>query len=173
MNKYVSKRLILAIAGVLSAVIIIYLFAYFVVLKPMKTELNSTNKTIELFESQVSKATTTPNEATNNSDVIINLIPSQPEPEDVLLELENFASTSNTTLNLLESVPLDEETKTEEGTVKKLYLIEATAATLEDANRFLNSFKNSERLFIVDQLIVTKTEQAISIIVNFAVYHQK
>ncbi|WP_430784810.1 hypothetical protein VBD025_09450 [Virgibacillus flavescens] len=172
MNKYLSKRRILGITAVVCTTIIIYLVAYSLVLKPMKSELTSTNKTIELFQSQVNKTTSSTN-LSEDSGNAMDLIPSQPKPESVLLQLEKFASQSNTTIDSLESVPLDEETKTDEGPIEKHYSLDATAASLEDVNKFLESFKNSNRMFIVDELTVTKEKESILINVAFAVYHQK
>lgn len=173
MNKLFSKRTVYSVIGLIIGVAIVYFISYSTLIKPMKAELASTNENVALFEAHVNNGSPPINQDQSIKNATES-IPTSEQPDKVLLSIGDFASKANVTINLIESGDVDDSTastNSPEGIEKVRYTLEATATTLENANTFLSSLKNSERLFIVDNLTVNKTENDISLIVTFTAFH--
>lgn len=175
MTSLFSKRSLYSFIGLIMSAAIIYLVAHSTIIKPRQAELESMNKSVGLFEKQVNKVNDQPNNELQSNENVTESIPGSPQPGDVLLQIEEFATKSNSTVNLIESVMVEENTEYEvlpEGIEQTGYTIEITATSLEDANTFLTSFKKSKRLFSANNLSVNKIENGVSLIVTIIVYYK-
>ncbi|ASK62970.1 hypothetical protein CFK37_12865 [Virgibacillus phasianinus] len=174
MSKPLSKRTLYCVISVVISALVIYLITYNLVIQPLKMELASTKNSTAMFEAQLDKLASQANNKSDSISHTLAFIPNREQPDQLLLEMEQFASSSNVAVHLLELAAV-ENTKTTnlpEGIGKKSYTFEATTKKLEHANAFLSLLKNNKRLLTVDKIAINKSEKMVSFTVTFSVFHK-
>lgn len=175
MNRFLSKRSLYSIIGLAICLGIIYYTAYTILVQPMQVALTSTNKSLALFEAQVEKLESQPNDKVRTDEKGIEAtIPGSEQPNKILLSIEKFALNAKVNVNSIKTEKLDDRTdskKMPEGIKENSYTLEGTATSLENANAFLSLLKKSNRLFLIDKLTVNKNSNAVSFIVTFTGFH--
>lgn len=175
MNDFLSKRTILIVTSIFIVSISIYFISYFIVVKPMKDELAITNETIEMYQEQIDIMKNQSTDQINNKRTVLASIPSTLQPDEILLQIEELTSNSSIKVNYLETINIEKTpnpSELPEGIEKTTFIMEAAASSLKDANTFLTAFKNSNRLFVIDKLTISKTEDNnFSLIITFSAFH--
>ncbi|MBP1947781.1 hypothetical protein [Virgibacillus litoralis] len=171
-----TKKHSYTLIGVIVVTLIFYGISYFSIIKPMQSELDTMNKKVSMYENQITKTAISEDKPNDNEFASFALqVPAKKSPDDVLVNLENIASTANVTINYIESGINRPENQQEDEETKKLsenmYSLDATAANLDDINVFLFEMLESERLMIIDTINIQQDEDQVFLTISFKTFY--
>ncbi|SEQ11195.1 hypothetical protein SAMN05216232_1584 [Virgibacillus subterraneus] len=170
-----TKKYTYALIGVIVATLIIYGISYFSIINPMQAEIDTMDMKVSMYENQITKSAISENKPNEEFSSVSLQVPTEKSPDDVLVNLENIASTANVTINYIGSNINVSEIQQEDEETKKLseniYSLDATAANLGDINVFLSKVLESERLMIIDTINIQQDEDQVFLTISFKTYY--
>lgn len=177
MIRHWNKRYVLLISGIFISVLLIYGISYLYIIKPMEAEADILTSEAAMYEKQYEKITNQSGEAVDNQELasVGLLVPDQKSPDDVLLNLQKLAGSSNVTIDYIQSIILDKSLQEEEGSSAALnqsvYFLEASANSLNDVNAFLEKILKSDRLMIIETVDVQTDGEQVYLTITFTAFY--
>ncbi|WP_164668379.1 hypothetical protein [Virgibacillus doumboii] len=173
MIKNWTKKHTYILVGVIIAALIVYGISYFRIINPMKAEVDSLAKQVSMYETQYEKIIDQSKE--NIPDDTLSSIelrvPSTKSPDNLLINIQNIASSSNLTINHLKEVERQQEQEESSSKINETtYKLDATSSKLKDMNAFLEGIVESDRLMIIDTVHVQQDADQVFLTITFKIY---
>lgn len=164
-------------AGIIVALLVIYIISYLSIIKPIQADVESLNKEVSRYEAQYEKIV---NQSDNNtideqlSSVALQL-PTEKSPDTVLVNIQNIAEFSNVTIDYIESgIQVKNQQVEEESSSdinKTMYLIDASTSSTANINIFLDKIRRSERLLYIDTINIRQEADQVYLTITIQTYY--
>lgn len=174
MIRHWTKVYTLVLIAILIASLIIYVIFFIYIIKPLQTQADTLNSEVVLYEKQAESLANKTNETLLDEELSTTRLklPGEKTPNNVLRNLQQIANVTGVTISYIESdVTKQGEEEKESEINSTTYLLEVDAKNLTMMNNFLDEIVESERLFLVDTLILNQTGDSVYVTVTFSGYH--
>ncbi|MFD1038118.1 hypothetical protein ACFQ3N_06800 [Virgibacillus byunsanensis] len=175
MNKQWTKKYTFITVAIVVAALLIYGITYFSIIKPIQKEARTLEQEAKMYETQYERITNEDDRSLNEeSPDAIMKIPNLSSPDNVLNNLESFASSTNTTITYIESITTDRSEELEkDGVASQEYAMDITGGNLADIDNFLEAMLESERLLFIDTIYISKLDESHDLSLTFRAFSTK
>ncbi|WP_096269677.1 hypothetical protein [Paucisalibacillus globulus] len=177
MNKWTKTHTYFLI-GVVIAVVAIYVICFFMIIRPLQVEMNNVEQQLDMVEKRYETINNQSEQEELDEDLenVMLKVPYGESPDQVLSNLQVLASNANVQITSISSVgsEMDKEPNEEDEAVKVNrtgYSLEVQGDSLEDVNEFLDSILESERLMVMDTLLISQDEQSVAVSVTMTTFY--
>jgi predicted membrane protein len=177
MNKWAKTHTYLLI-GVVLAIVAIYISCFFMIIRPLQTEMNSVEQQLDMFEKRYETITNQSEQEELDEDLanVILKVPSEESPDNVLSNLQVLASNANVQITSISSAgsEMGTDTNEDEEAVKvnrTRYSLEIQGDSLDVVNEFLDSVLESERLMVMDTMSISQDEQSVTVSLTMTTFY--